>query len=87
MNTYNKYFNDAWEYLSKFHENARLPGGISLDLTKKPKLTKIDWIHYIQAITTILTIGQREYFIHLHLDGKGRTLYWYVPNRVSIGKG
>lgn len=94
MNTYNKHFNDAWEYLEKYHDpklaptygKAKygkaifegFPNMHTLDMSFKPRIEKQDWTYYIDAITTVVLVGQRENFLHLHVNGKGQNVYWTV---------
>ena len=70
MNTYNKYFNNAWEYLGTLHPIVDLQGE-TLDLRVKPKVSKSQYCHYISAIYAVIAIGIREQFITPHVDGHG----------------
>lgn len=74
MDTHNKSFNDAWEYLKEYHPVFDLQGE-TLDLSVKPKVSKSQYPRYMSAIITILKIGYREGFITTHLDGYGYQVY------------
>ena len=74
MDTYNKYFNDAWKLLKDFHPNIDLHGE-TLDLSVKPKVSKAEWCRYMNAVHTVLKIGDREHFITTHVDRHGCQVY------------
>ena len=87
MRTYNRHFNEAWEYLEQYHKPTTNRMGrkwegfalsYTLDFTVKPNVPKAEWATYIDRITTVLTIGRRENFLNIHVDGLGRQIYWTV---------
>ncbi len=97
MKTYNQHFNDAWEYLEQYNTPALNKSGLkwdgfpckyTLDMSNKPKITVKDWKYYIDAVTTILTIGRRENFLTIHVDGQGSQVFWTVdkPNTSTINR-
>ena len=77
MDTYNTYFNDAWEYLKEMHPESKLETvmGEVLDLSKKPPLNKKNWGMYIDRLYTVLSIGIREGFTTPHVNSKGQIVY------------
>lgn len=75
MDTYNKYFNDAWDYLKELHPSPDFLGSPTLDLSKKPHIKADKYCYYIDALVQLITIGQREQFISLHVDGHGHAVY------------
>lgn len=79
MNTYNIYFNRAWEYLKELHRTFDLSGE-ALDLSTKPNIKKVDYCKYINAIYTVIIIGNREGFISPHVDGHGHVVYIKFTN-------
>ena len=74
MESYNKYFNDAWELLKEYHPMIDLQGE-TLDLSVKPCITKKQYCHYMNAVFQLLTIGTREGFITPHVDGHGCVVF------------
>ncbi len=83
MNTYNQYFNDSWEYLEGYHNPTLacrrvkfegFPGKHTLDMSIKPRINKAGWPNYIHAVWNVLTIGNREHFLDIHTDGRGRQI-------------
>ena len=72
--TYNKYFNDAWEYLKELHPTINLQGE-AIDMSVKPNVSKKEYCRYMDAIWHVITIGQREKFITTHVDGHGHAVY------------
>jgi len=85
MNTINKSFNESWKYLAEFHPTAHLPNGESLDLTTKPKVSQKEWGDYIHALISVLKIGSRNSWLHVHVDGKGRLAFFFVPEDIARG--
>lgn len=85
METSNKSFNESWKYLLTFHPPAHLPKGESLDLTIKPKVSQKEWGGYIDGLINVLKIGSRNSWLHVHVDGKGRFAYLYVPEDIAGG--
>lgn len=77
MNTYNKTFNDKWDYLKELHPSFA-PGtifGESLDLSIKPKIKQAQYCLYMGAIYQVIAIGLRENFITAHQDRHGCPVY------------
>ena len=77
MNTSNPSFNQAWKSLKLYHPSAfkQYPEDFSIDISNKPKLNKKDWSFYISNLIEVITIGKRNNWIHLHVDGKGFISY------------
>ena len=87
MKTYNQYFNESWEYLEQYHKPTTNKAGrkwegfaykYTLDMSIKPKIDKAEWAAYINNLTTVLTIGRREGFLSIQVDGQGRQVFWTV---------
>ena len=93
MKTYNQHFNEAWEYLEGYHTPDRVnkagqkwegfPYKFTLDMSVKPTISKSEYPRYIDRIVTVLTIGKRENFLTIHVDGLGRQVYWTVDKPVG----
>ena len=75
INTINKTFNEAWNYLQEKHESLIAADRYWIDLTKKPKLNQKEWKFYIGTLINLLLVGQRNNWLTLHVDGKGFTVY------------
>lgn len=87
MKTYNDSFNRSWEYLSTFHPAPFSRAlGESLDLSIKPNVDRTEWVRYVDALITILTIGRREGFFTIQADGKGYNAYLLVSEDIASGK-
>jgi len=75
IKTINKHFDDAWNYLQEKHESLVIADRYWIDLTKKPKLNKKEWLFYIDKLIELIEIGRRNNWLTLHVDGKGLTAY------------
>lgn len=97
MKTVNKSFNDAWEILKEYHQEGNwFPDMIALDLSNRPKFKTrakkkkrgshnpdSEWMFYLKSLQAIITIGKRNNWIHVHVDGQGYPVYLCVPNEFN----
>ena len=77
--TVNPSFNRAIEHLLEFHPVFNL-GGPALDMGIRPKGIRSDrdWAYYLDAVTTVMTIGRRNKWLRIHVNRQGRATYWLL---------
>ena len=76
MNKPNTHFNNAWEYLSLYHPEHMNFGTAAISLESNPKFkTPLAYHQYIDALVSVLTIGKREGYICMHVDGTGNAIH------------
>ena len=75
IKTPNIHFNSAWDFLQEKHGLSPIAQTYCIDISKKPKLTKGEWQYYIGNLIEIILIGNRNKWISIHVDGKGRIAY------------
>lgn len=75
IKTPNLYFNDAWNFLQEKSGLLPIAQTYCIDISKKPKLTKEEWHSYIASLIQVISIGNRNNWISIHVDGKGSLSY------------
>lgn len=75
IKTPNLHFNDAWNFLQEKSGLFPIAQAYCIDISKKPKLTKEEWHRYIGSLIEVILIGNRNNWISIHVDGRGRTSY------------
>lgn len=80
--TTNPHFDGAIKELLKYHKAHEWPGirnGAVLILENKPKMrSRKDWEPYLDALVTVLVIGKRNGWLRLHINRRGRTVFWLI---------
>jgi hypothetical protein len=79
--TPNKHFNKAIQILLRYHQACAWPGsdGAMLTVTRPRGIrSERDWGLYLNALTAILIIGQRNGWLQLHVNRQGQPVYWLI---------
>ena len=83
MKTLNKSFNDCWNYLSTLHEVIIRFDKIQIILDNKPKINKKDWTYYISSLINLTIIGQRNKWLTIMPNRKGRLTYYMIDLKIA----
>ncbi len=73
--TINTYYNDAWKTLTDYFKQVTGLPSPNLDMESGCPKNKKQWLEVYNALSTIYLIGQRQGWLHLHVNGFGQPVF------------